>query len=638
MSLSSERTAPAGGGRKHTFRAKPPLLPKYVFVLSLENRSFDHLFGRSGIKGKDAATKAPKSVDGVLDANGNIDARYTNSYEPNASERKRGARPQTYGIPNDDAPFVMPSDPKHEFEHILCQTCGPDACKKLLKEFKAAPSSFKLNTPNDSFYDTVPPPPASQPFFVRYSEQISPGQGGLLRPDFVPDRTDPNNSGFVHSYVRSFSLNSSEKADAVPDVAGVCPDPQDVMRCFDTKKQLPILYQLASKFLICDNFFSSIPGPTGPNRFFMMAGSSAGFDGSPTSGDMTTFSTIGHVPARNGNIFTQLKDAKVPLRIYGDDNFPMAGVMKGVTPWDRYHLHRDVSQSNQPDFSLEAELKRATDAKPFPYNFVWIEPDYDVLSSSILRHPMYSKGNSMHPCSDVRNAEKLVADTYNWIRGNKSVWENCVLFITWDEHGGFYDHVLAPTATAPGDSWTDVRGVSRSVGRTWHFKFDRLGTRVPCLVISPFVESNLIDSRQYDHCSILQTVIDLHNRGAFNKGKTPSIKMHPWTDRIRDAASMIGLFAQEAAKAVKVTLGAPLGPARMAASSGNQASSLNPPSGNTVLFLLSAINLHKAADPSLDVSSLVATLTTDEAVGRYSAQAAAAIDAAQGSTTNQQVA
>ena len=160
MSLSSERTAPAGGGRKHTFRARPPLLPKYVFVLSLENRSFDHLFGRSGIKGKDAATKSSKSIDGVLDADGKIDARYTNSYEPNASERKRGARPQTYGIPNDDAPFVMPSDPKHEFEHILCQTCGADACKKLLKEFKAAPSSFKLNTPADSFYDTVPPPPA----------------------------------------------------------------------------------------------------------------------------------------------------------------------------------------------------------------------------------------------------------------------------------------------------------------------------------------------------------------------------------------------------------------------------------------------------------------------------------------------
>src|SRR5215813_13995147 len=110
------------------FPAIPPRpLPKYVFVLSLENRSFDHLFGRSGIKGKDAVSKSPgKSVNGVLDASGNIDTQYTNSCDG-----------QTYGIPNADAPWIMPSDPKHEFEHILCQACGPEACKALMQEFFA---------------------------------------------------------------------------------------------------------------------------------------------------------------------------------------------------------------------------------------------------------------------------------------------------------------------------------------------------------------------------------------------------------------------------------------------------------------------------------------------------------------------
>jgi phospholipase C len=610
-----------------------------VFVLSLENRSFDHLFGRSGIKGKDAETKAPgKSINGVLDANGNIDPQYTNSYEPTPAERARGGLRQTFGIPNNPAPFIMPSDPKHEFEHILCQTCGPEACRKLFTEFGAAPSSFKLNKPDDSFYDTVPPPSQSQPWFVRFRDATSPGMAEVahFRPKSVSDRPAPNNSGFVQSYVRSFSENSKEKADAVPDIAAICQDPRDVMRCFDTQRQLPILYRLASKFLICDNFFSSLPGPTGPNRFFMMAGSSAGYDGGPSSGEMKTFSTVGHLPLTKGNIFTQLAQAGVPFGIFGDDDFPMAGVVEGVSPWNTFDVHLDPAHPRlfigSAFSSLEVALKSATDAHPFPYNFVWIEPDYDVLSSMVpgFKHPIYSTGNSMHPCSDVRKAEKLIRDIYNWIAGNKSVWRNCVIFITWDEHGGFYDHVPSPTATPPGDS--------PSVGRTWNFKFDRLGTRVPCLVISPFIESNLIDSRQYDHCSILKTVIDLHNRGAFNKGLPTSVKLKPWTDRIRDAASMIGLFTQDAAKAVPVSLGTPLEPAAAAETSGDQSPSHNPPSGNILLFLASAINLHKAADPSLDVPSLVASLTTDEAVGKYFAQAAAAIDSAQEQGANQQVA
>src|ERR1043165_5583218 len=103
-------------------------LPKYVFVLSLENRSFDHLFGRSAIKGKDVSTGQTRFVNGVLtkdstDPN-SIDQQWKNTYEGT-----------DYHIPTISPPWRMPSDPKHEYEHILCQSCGPQAVKDLFAAF-----------------------------------------------------------------------------------------------------------------------------------------------------------------------------------------------------------------------------------------------------------------------------------------------------------------------------------------------------------------------------------------------------------------------------------------------------------------------------------------------------------------------
>ena len=575
-------------------------LPKYVFVLSLENRSFDHLFGRSGISGKDAAGKSSKrSVDGVLDARGNIDPKYTNSY---------GGK--TYGIPNTDAPFIMPSDPKHEFEHILCQVCGPEATAAMMKAFRAAPDkmTFAENPSSDKkvrdtqvYADVIPVPP-----------QSSPAKG--VQAAF--NRPPPNNSGFVHSYVRSFTTNTSETGGDVPNAAATCPDPQLVMTCFDTKQQLPILHQLASNYLICDNFFSSLPGPTGPNRFFMMAGSSAGYDGGPTSTDMLSWQSKSHLPANKGNIFSKLEALNVPFRIYGDDNIPMSGVMEGVHSTNTFDVHDGTTHITP----LQKMLKEASFDKPFPYNFVWIEPDYDV-ASSLGRHPMYRTGNSMHPCSDVRKAEELIADIYNWISGNKSVWENCVLFITWDEHGGFYDHVPSPSAPAPGDS--------PALGRTWGFDFKTLGTRVPCIVVSPFIESNLVDNRPYDHCSILMTVVDLYNKGAFTNGKAPATKLEPWTERIRWARSMLSLFTADSTKATIIALGTPLEPAPTPPDTGVTTAALEPPSGNTPIFLAAARGLQESADPSFDPGAALASVTTNEGAADYFDKAARAVDVAQ---------
>jgi phospholipase C len=165
----------------------------HVFVLMLENRSFDHMLGFSGLSGKDAVSGQPTKINGLAGTE-------ANSYQG-----------MTYKAMT-PADISMTAGPGHEFTDVLTQLSGPGAT-------------------------------------------------------YPPDRQYPpiNNSGYVEDYAAS----------------GGQQNPGEVMKCF-APSQLPVLTALANQFTICHNWFSSMPGPTWPNRFFLLAGSSAGLDHSPT--------------------------------------------------------------------------------------------------------------------------------------------------------------------------------------------------------------------------------------------------------------------------------------------------------------------------------------------------------------------
>lgn len=151
----------------------------------------------------------------------------------------------------------------------------------------------------------------------------------------------------------------------------------------------------------------------------------------------------------------------------------MVAALKGISLFDIHHystLAGDLAQSS------------------FPYNYVFIEPSYDVLNE-------YRNSTSQHPLTDVTLGEILIKETYEAIR-KSAIWETSVLIITWDEHGGFYDHVTPTTAVAPGDS--DPNGKYSQFG----FTFEQYGARVPAVVVSPLIPKNTIDHRLYDHASI----------------------------------------------------------------------------------------------------------------------------------------
>jgi phospholipase C len=133
---------------------------------------------------------------------------------------------------------------------------------------------------------------------------------------------------------------------------------------------------------------------------------------------------------------------------------------------------------------------------PFSANYIFIEPNYGNAFDSNTEAD-FEGGNSQHSVGDVTKGERLIKDTYETIRNSK-LWPESCLVITYDEHGGFFDHIKPPITVPPGDK--EKYNINK-------FDFKRLGVRVPAVVISPWVEKGFVDQNTvYDHSSIPATL------------------------------------------------------------------------------------------------------------------------------------
>jgi hypothetical protein len=144
------------------------------------------------------------------------------------------------------------------------------------------------------------------------------------------------------------------------------------------------------------------------------------------------------------------------------------------------------------------DFKAEISEPDFGDRFVFIEPKYGEHSFDLSGPGDFTCGNSMHPLDDVTRGEALIKTVYEAIRQSPH-WERSMLIVSFDEHGGFYDHVPPGPAVPPGDFQTDAYNQNG-------FKFDQLGVRVPALVISPYTPRGLVDHTVYDHASMLATV------------------------------------------------------------------------------------------------------------------------------------
>jgi phospholipase C len=385
---------------------------QHVFVLMLENRSFDHMFALSGIPGINAATPANFNVYGG-----------------------------TQYLFGGGAPEQMPTDPGHEFTDVVEQLCGPGV-------------------------------------------QFQPGKA------YPPI----DSSGYVSNYATTITEGKPPQlADVGKVILGI-----------DTKTQAPALFQLASEFVLCDCWHSSLPGPTWPNRYFLHGASSAGLDHSPSSAEMAEWEGSDGFCYPKGSIFEAL--GKGNYRLYQDEfgpdlgRVPQVASLKGISLFDVDNLAH-----------LEEDLAAGYSAK-----YTFIEPSYgDGTNGS------YEGGSSQHPMDSLAQGDALVARVYNTIR-NSPVWNNSLLIILYDEHGGFYDSAVPISAPPPND------GAGPSLNK-YGFKFDTYGVRVPAIIVSPWVEQGLVDHTLYDHSSVPATIEALFD-------------LLPLTDRDRKASTLSSLI------------------------------------------------------------------------------------------------
>ena len=136
------------------------------------------------------------------------------------------------------------------------------------------------------------------------------------------------------------------------------------MRCFKPD-QLPVINALAREFAVCDNWFSSMPGPTWPNRFFVLAATSGGLDDSADNLDLVSATALDGYRFENGNVFDLLDDYCISWRIYEGDKFPVSFALSG--------MDIDALEGRFKDFDeFESDLKSFA----FKDKFIFIEPKY----------------------------------------------------------------------------------------------------------------------------------------------------------------------------------------------------------------------------------------------------------------------
>lgn len=242
-----------------------------------------------------------------------------------------------------------------------------------------------------------------------------------------------------------------------------------------TEEAVPILTQLSKEFALFDGWFASVPGPTMPNRAYAGSATSAGM----ALNNKTTLAK----GLEQETMFRQLLNMGLDYRVYFDDS-PSVMCFKDIRharPFQRVHqmhkFYKDAANGDLPAFT-------------------WLEPSYFDME--------HHAATDQHPAHDVSEGENLIKRIYEAMRASP-LWEKSALIITYDEHGGFFDHVSPPTEAVPNPD--GIPGVEVP------FNFDRLGVRIPTVVVSPWVPKGLVvhskplGQGQYEHSSVISTVV-----------------------------------------------------------------------------------------------------------------------------------
>ncbi|KAJ5235661.1 uncharacterized protein N7469_004829 [Penicillium citrinum] len=282
----------------------------------------------------------------------------------------------------------------------------------------------------------------------------------------------PNMAGFVE--------RQSEKYSSTPG------DTSFVIQAYDEKKTA-LLAEIGRNFAFFDSYFSEHPGPTNVNRQFATSGSSCGFVDNTDQSAGFWNNVTGTTCATS--IFESLSK-------------------KGIT-WKNYY-ETDIVDAYMYKWTQDNAMDRLVHATEF-----YRDLEEGTLPTFSYINPECCSIDSMHPTSPMATGEQMIKHLYDALRRSK-YWDNALLIINFDEHGGFADHVPPPMNIPQPEDGITFTGMSDDHHVT--YDFTRLGVRVPAFLISPWVPSNHLihdegtmyaEDSAYTHSSILHFLQEL---------------------------------------------------------------------------------------------------------------------------------
>lgn len=412
----------------------------HVVVLMFENRSFDNLLGR-------LYTADEKSAD---EFDGLEQGSYANS-DPSGGP---DIPAYVYDGSTDDIMQSPHPDPGEAYSHV-----------------------------NTQLYGVVRPP-----------GNTDLAANGLQPPYNAPTAGEtPNNDGFVRDFVINYRLERGKEPTL---------DEYRVAMGGFAPGMLPVISTLARQFAVYDRWFCAVPTQTYPNRSFFHASTSHGYV-TNTDGDGPEKWIRGPL---NPTIFNRLEEAGLTWRVYYD-----ASQLVSLTGMLHTPVLRDYWKSNfrtMDQFLLDAkngDLPAYSFVEPrMVFNHNDMHPPFHKLRTEQVEVDGKTVTVSNSALSDVRAGDALAQQVYDAIRTSASTSGsnamNTALLITFDEHGGTYDHVAPPDAVSP----------DPGEAGEMDFAFDRLGLRVPAILVSAYTAAGTVIHDEMHHGSVINTLCRLH--------------------------------------------------------------------------------------------------------------------------------
>jgi phospholipase C len=316
-------------------------------------------------------------------------------------------------------------------------------------------------------------------------EQVNHYKGETFRPKRFGTYRIPKSQDPCHSYACVHDQIENENGFVENFAERVDPDEPGLVMGFYTGDQLPVYDYIAHNFCICDRWHSSVAGSTWLNRLYALTGRADLAREGIFDGPLWDFPSFAQ----------HLDQAGVAWRWYSHDPAILRAA-DGQYRKPDHDFRRDnfrfYDRKTVGGFTQEAEEWLVEERDCFfddartgglaPVS--WIDPNFVDLSF------LERNSNDDHPPSDVRAGQSLVLRTLRaLVESPRSQFERTLFIVTYDEHGGFYDHVSPPEAE---DDNPDFR---------------RYGVRVPAFVVSPWVGSGTVSKTLFDHTSIIKTIL-----------------------------------------------------------------------------------------------------------------------------------